>query len=156
MNKDQSGFVERFGRYYEEMGGARTAGRMLGWLMICDPPERTAADLVDDLGVSTGSVSTVTRALASVGLVERITFPGERSSYYRLREHAWLEAMNARMTGIKELRHMALAARTLVGNDRQDRVEDLVTVTDFFLERWPRLMDDLHEVVAQRTGAHHE
>lgn len=156
MNSEQSEFVEAFGRFYESFSGARTAGRMLGWLMICDPPERTAAELVDDLGVSTGSVSTVARALASVGLLERTTFPGKRSSYYRLREHAWLEAMNARMAGINELRRMALAARSLMGDDRPDRVEDLVTVTDFFLERWPRLMNDLYEVVTESTGAHHE
>ena len=156
MNSQQAEFVEAFGRFYESFSGARTAGRMLGWLMICEPPERTAAELVEDLGVSTGSVSTVARALTSVGLLERTTFPGKRSSYYRLREHAWLQAMNARMTGITELRQMALAARSLMGDDRPDRVEDLIAVTDFFMERWPRLMDDLYEVVSESTGAHQE
>jgi len=64
--------------------------------------------------------------------------------------------MNARMAGITELRQMALSAGELIDDDRTDRVEDLLTVTDFFLERWPRLMDDLYEVVAEPTGAHHE
>lgn len=156
MNSQQAEFVETFGRYYESFSGARTAGRLLAWLMICDPPERTAAELVEDLGVSTGSVSTVTRSLTSVGLLERTTFPGERSSYFRLRTHAWLEAMNARMAGIAELRQMALAAQRLIGEDRPDRVEELITVTDFFMERWPRLMNDLYEVVSESTGAQHE
>ena len=60
------------------------------------------------------------------------------------------------MAGITELRQMALSAGELIDDDRTDRVEDLLTVTDFFLERWPRLMDDLYEVVAEPTGAHHE
>ncbi len=153
MNDEQAGFVEAFGRFYESFGAARTAGRMLAWLMICEPPEKTAAELVEELGVSTGSVSTVTRALTSVGLLERTTFPGRRASYYRLREHAWVQAMDARMAGIKELRQLALSARTVAGATRPDRIEDLVTVTEFFIDRWPRIMDDLHEVVSQPTGA---
>ena len=64
--------------------------------------------------------------------------------------------MNARMAGITELGQMALSAGELIDDDRTDRVEDFLTVTDFFLERWPRLMDDLYEVVAEPTGAHHE
>ena len=153
MNDEQAAFVEAFGRFYEAFGAARTAGRMLGWLMICEPPEKTAAELVDELGVSTGSVSTVTRALTSVQLLERTTFPGKRAAYYRLRDHAWVQAMDARMAGIKELQQLAHMARSVSGETRPDRIEDLVTVTDFFLERWPQLMDDLHEVVSTPTGA---
>ena len=34
-------YVEDFGLYFEQFGLARTAGRMLGWLLVCDPPHQT-------------------------------------------------------------------------------------------------------------------
>lgn len=153
MNDEQSGFVEAFGRYYESYAGARTAGRMLAWLMICDPPHKTAAELVEELQVSAGSVSTIARQLSTVGLIERTTFSGERASYYRLREHAWLQAMDMRMHGIRELHDLAIAGRRVESSNRPDRVEELIHVTEFFLERWPRLMDELHESMPVSTGA---
>ena len=38
---DQAGerqFAEEVGRVFEQFGIARMAGRLLGWLLICDPP----------------------------------------------------------------------------------------------------------------------
>jgi hypothetical protein len=153
MNERQQEFVEAFGRYYESHAGARTAGRMLAWLMICDPPHKTAAELVDELGVSAGSVSTIARQLTTVGLMERITFPGERASYHRLREHAWVQAMDMRMNGLRELHGLAMTGRHVESSDRPDRVEELIHVTEFLIERWPRLMDELGESMTTETGA---
>ena len=77
MNEQQ--FTEDFGLFFEHLGVPRMAGRILAWLLICDPPEQTMQDLVDALGASKSSISTMTRLLMNFGLIERLSLPGERA-----------------------------------------------------------------------------
>lgn len=111
--------------------------------MICDPPHRSAAELAAELTLSAGSVSTQTTALEKVGFLERITFPGDRVSYYRMPPNVWLEQMEAEADRVRELRNMAAAAADVMPAERRDRVEDLDRVAAFFLERWPALLEEL-------------
>jgi DNA-binding transcriptional regulator GbsR (MarR family) len=140
----QHDFIERVGRWWE-MVGSRSAGRILGWLMICEPSQRSAAELVDDLKLSSGSVSTQTSVLERVGLVERVTFAGDRVSYYRLPPNVWLELMKLEMVRMREMRELAAAAADVIPTERPDRVEDLDRVTAFFMERWPELIEELSD-----------
>jgi hypothetical protein len=39
--EEEREFIERSGLFYEAAGGPRTAGRILGWLLICDPPHQS-------------------------------------------------------------------------------------------------------------------
>lgn len=144
-SKPEIEYVERFGRFWETSGGTRTAGRIVGWLMICDPPHQSATDLVDALGASTGSVSTLTRQLIELQMVERVTFPSDRASYYRLRDHVWVNLIEQKMDGLRELADLAAQGRKLLPDQRTDRVEELADVIDFFLMEWPDLVDRLRE-----------
>ncbi len=125
---------------------------ILGWLMICEPAHQSSAGLVEALKISAGSVSTQTRLLERIGLVERITFPGDRITYFQLRPHVWLQIMWSEQQRIEEMRDIAEAARSVMPVQRPDRVEDLGRVAEFFLERWPDLMDGLTEHL-QKEGA---
>lgn len=140
---EQSAFVERVGRWWEAVSGSRTAGQILGWLMICEPAHQSAAGLSEALRISAGSVSTQTRVLEQVGLLERITFPGDRVTYYQLRPHVWHELMWSEQQRIEEMKALADEARSLIPDTRPDRVTDLGRMAEFFLERWPDLMADL-------------
>jgi DNA-binding transcriptional regulator GbsR (MarR family) len=59
------------------------AGRVLGALLLAEPPEMSSAQLAEFLGVSAGSVSTATRELIRPGVAVRIRLPGERQDYFR-------------------------------------------------------------------------
>lgn len=78
-------FAEEVAVTFERFGLARGAGRLLGWLLICDPARQSTADLVAGLGVSKASVSTATRLLTSLGLVHRVVVPGDRSDYFEIK-----------------------------------------------------------------------
>src|ERR687888_775303 len=83
-------FVEELGVYFElEAGTPRMIGRTLGWLLVCDPPEQSAADLAELLQASKGSISTATRVLLRMGFIERVRFRGERFDRFRARPEAW-------------------------------------------------------------------
>jgi DNA-binding transcriptional regulator GbsR (MarR family) len=81
--EEERRFAEELGSYWQDAGGTRMAGRVLGALLLADPPGMSSADLVAFLGISAGSVSTATRELVRPGLAERVRIPGERQDYFR-------------------------------------------------------------------------
>lgn len=145
MNGEVAAYVEQVGRFWEGIIGSRVAGRILGWLMICDPPAQSAADLMEALDVSAGSVSTQVRTLQSLGLVERVTFPGDRVSYFQMPDQAWTKVMDKEAEQLEAMRALAAQGEKLAPASRPDRVRDLGIVADFFHERWPALMEELSE-----------
>jgi hypothetical protein len=85
-------FAEEVGRVFEQLGVPRMAGRILGWLLICDPPRQSSADLGRALGASKGAISTATRILESWGLLRRIAVPGERGDFFEMSPDAFNRA----------------------------------------------------------------
>lgn len=146
----QDEYVEKVGRWWEQVG-SRTAGRILGWLMICEPPHRSAPQLANELKVSAGSISTQTTTLERIGFIERVTFPGDRASYYQLRPNVWVELMQSDEGRIEQLMSLADAASDILPTARPDRVTDLGRVASFFLKEWPGLMTRLSEYMDMDT-----
>ncbi|GAA1550033.1 GbsR/MarR family transcriptional regulator [Brevibacterium picturae] len=140
-------FVEQFGLFFERAGGTRTAGRMFGWLLICDPPHQSISELTDALQVSKGSVSTVARGMEEAGFLERVPQPGSRQHYYRIKAEGWTAIVRARMGFLSAGSDLARRGLEVVGPDsrRQQRLRDWGGFLDFMAEeineithRWER------------------
>lgn len=86
-------FTEELGLFFEHYGLSRSSGRILGWLLICQPPHQSAGDLAEALELSKGSISTNIRLLVQVGMVERLRLTGHPRDYYRIRPGIWTELM---------------------------------------------------------------
>ncbi|HEV2980499.1 MAG TPA: MarR family transcriptional regulator [Solirubrobacteraceae bacterium] len=85
-------FIEELGMQFElEAGAPRMVGRVLAWLLVCEPPEQSAAELAERLQASKGSISTSTRLLLRLGLIERVRLRGERFDRFIARPQAWDE-----------------------------------------------------------------
>ena len=82
MTESESAFVEEMGQALASYGMTPMAGRMWGWLLICEPPEQTAAELADALKASRGSISGTARMLANAGMIRRTTRRGDRREYF--------------------------------------------------------------------------
>jgi hypothetical protein len=82
MTPGESEFVEEMGQFLASLGMTPMAGRMWGWLLICEPAEQTAAEIADALQASRGAISGTARLLANAGLVRRSTRPGDRKEYF--------------------------------------------------------------------------
>jgi len=82
-------FVEDISLYFEQMGLPRTAGRVLGVLLISDPPAQSLTDLCALLAASKSSVSTTTRLLVEMDLIERAPSPMPRQVYFQFRPGGW-------------------------------------------------------------------
>jgi len=129
-------FAEEVGMICEGLGMPRMVGRVLGWLLICEPPRQSSADLIRALGVSKGSISTATRLLESSGLLRRIAVPGTRGDVFELKPMAFTQAVNpARLSIFRELMDQGL---NVLGEDANSpRGERLRETRDFyaFVER---------------------
>ena len=135
-------YVEDFGLYFEQFGLARTAGRMLGWLLVCDPPHQTMDELVEVLQVSKSSISTTSRMLMYIGLVSKVSFPGERKDYYRISENAWVQGWEAKNNQTTEMKLMAVRGLNLLPEDDSERRERLQEMHDLYAF----LEEELHKL----------
>ncbi len=100
-------FGERLGRFFENNGLPRVAGRVLGHLLTCDPGEQTFEQIVSATGASRSTVSVATRLLMQLELVERFGVRGERRDRYRLREDAWTAMLKQDVSAAAQLRSLA-------------------------------------------------
>src|ERR1700689_390162 len=88
--KEIQDWVERVAAAFaEHFGLPPITGRILGWLLICDPPEQSAGEIADAIGASRASLTTSMRLLTSGDLVRRSHRPGERTTWYRIDDDAW-------------------------------------------------------------------
>ena len=130
-------YVEEVALGFERQGLFRMAGRVLGWLLICDPPEQTFNQLAQVLQASKGSISAAMKFLVPAGLVERISRPGDRRDYYRCRPGAWAELARDQSRLYDEFRKLAQRGLELLGDAPAARWARLQDMHDFYawLER---------------------
>ena len=137
-------FIEDAGICYEEMGLPRMAGRIFGWLLVCEPPHQCAEDLASVVEASKGSISSMTRLLVQFGLIERIGLPGKRGIYYRVKPGAWSEHLKGRLSHLGAVRELAERGLDLLKEGAPESGQRLIELRDFhaFLEREiPALLD---------------
>jgi DNA-binding transcriptional regulator GbsR (MarR family) len=122
----------------------RGAGRILGWLLVCDPPLQSSDDLAAALQASAGAVSTNTRMLVTAGLVERTGVPGDRRAWFRIRPDAWSGLVEAQQQQVATLTRIARRGVALLGDEpeeRGDRVAALADLAEFWQEQYPALLE---------------
>jgi DNA-binding transcriptional regulator GbsR (MarR family) len=86
LARDSAGahqFIERLGRLAEGEGLPRTAGRMMGALIL-SPTPLGIDELANRLKVSRASISTNSRLLQSLSIASLVDRPGSRRDYLRI------------------------------------------------------------------------
>lgn len=129
-------YAEEFGLLFGNFGFPRMAGRILGWLLICDPPRQSSADLARALGASKGAISTGTRMLLNSRLIDRVGVPGERGHFFEVRPESFTEAHDQIGT-FKLFSGLMDKGLAILGEERSPRAERLRVTRDLyrFLER---------------------
>jgi DNA-binding transcriptional regulator GbsR (MarR family) len=149
---DERQFSEEAGRVFEQFGVSRMAGRILGWLLICDPPRQSSGELGAALGASKGSISMATRLLESYGLARRVAVPGARGDFFEITPDAFTRAHDQIGTArvFRQLMEVGLA---VLGDQDSPRAERLRETRDLyaFMEReLPGLMERFRTEYAAR------
>lgn len=155
MNDQQAQFVEAFGQMLSQQGLPRMAGRMWAWLLICDPPQQTAAQLADELHASRGSISDMARLLATAGLISRTRRPGDRREYFSVPTGAVRRLMQGRLPGVIAMRQLADEGLELLADRSatdQARLQEVRDVYAFFERELPALLEQFEAETSQRTN----
>ncbi|ROS41403.1 GbsR/MarR family transcriptional regulator [Amycolatopsis thermoflava] len=114
-------WVERVATFcVEEWALPPITGRILGLLMICDPPERSAGEIAEAIQASRASLTSNMRFLATIGLIRKVRVPGDRTTYYRIEDDAWHKVVQRKLDGLSAFDDIADEGMALASGNGLD------------------------------------
>ncbi|MGD7705927.1 GbsR/MarR family transcriptional regulator [Microlunatus sp. Y2014] len=152
--EDELAYVDKVANFFVAEGLPLIPGRVIGWLLISDPPEQTPAQLAAALGVSRSSISSALKLLTPSGLVEGTRRPGDRHEYLRIAPDGWsrmLERRYAYTTAFREITEQGLELLGDAEAERRERLEHVVDLYRFLELELPALLERWR---TQRTEGH--
>ena len=138
-------FVEQMGGYFESNGLTRLAGRLLGWLLVCDPERQSSEELAVALNASSGGISTNGRLLIQFGFIERLAVAGDRRTYFRWRPNAFAAGERQRIRTMADMTAMADAGlRAMRGSspERTRRLKEMRTLSSYMAKVLTEALDE--------------
>jgi hypothetical protein len=144
MDDRQAHFVEGVGQMLMGQGLPRMSGRIWAWLLICEPPQQTAAQLAQELQASRGSISDSARLLTSAGLISRTTRPGDRREYFSVPPGAVRTLMQGRLPGVIAMRRLMDEGLAIMADrpaDERARLQEVRDVYAFFERELPAMLE---------------
>ena len=146
-NADELAFTDRMADFYaREYGFPPVAGRVLGYLLICQPPEQTIAELSEALLASRTAITGAVALLASHHAVRRTRSAGQRMDHVALDPRA-LDPKGFAAATYQEQATLAREALALLEDGRSVRrsmLEEGAAFYDFLAERMPALLAEWH------------
>lgn len=152
LSSDDHRFIEAVGLHFEDEGIPRIGGRLLGLLILADRP-LSLGHIAELLRVSPASVSTNVRQFHARGLVEEVSYPGDRRHYYTFSDSAWEHQFQATMGALAnagKIFRNGLARLGVEEHARRRRMREAIEFFDFFhnvvesaLEHWRERSKDL-------------
>ncbi len=139
--------MESAGLYFERLGLSRTAGRVIGSLLIDPGDSADAPGLCESLGVAKSSMSVALGQLERVGLVERFRPPRARRDHYRLADDVFGRAFRAKMAEFTAFTQLAEQGLSVVGDNPRGkaRLELMRDMYAFMGREFPKLLDRWEE-----------
>jgi DNA-binding transcriptional regulator GbsR (MarR family) len=129
---EQKHFIEDISLYFEQMGLPRMAGRVLGVLLISDPPRQSLNDLCEVLQASKSALSTNTRLLTEMGLIERVPSSKPREVAFQFKPGGWVTFMRMRLRLMASLHQIAEQGLQLLKGEPPALRERLQEAHDMF------------------------
>jgi DNA-binding transcriptional regulator GbsR (MarR family) len=143
-------FIEDISLYFEQMGLPRMAGRVLGVLLISDPPQQSLNDLCGVLQASKSALSTTTRLLTETGLIERVPSSRPREVAFKFKPGGWVTFMRMRLRLMASLHQIAEQGLELLKDEPPDLRERLQEAHDMFSQIEDQLPALLRRIERER------
>jgi DNA-binding transcriptional regulator GbsR (MarR family) len=136
-------FMESMGMYFESFGIPRIGGRILGLLLIAHEP-LTAERIASILKVSRASISTNFRILLTSGLAEKVTYPGDRTTYFIFPQTGLEKTLLVEIQGISTLKRLVQQGLDALpaGDSARARMQEMVAWTDFLVKHYQKALAD--------------
>ncbi|MFH5208673.1 GbsR/MarR family transcriptional regulator [Antrihabitans spumae] len=151
-------FADHVGRFYaRQYGFPPMAGRLLGYLFVCEPAAQTIDELSDALLASRSAITGAVKMLESFNIVRRDRAAGERVDRVTIDPES-RQPQNFDSAIHKE--HAALFREGLAllsdsAPERRAPLEETIALAEFLGERLPELRDEwlVRRENLRRTGA---
>jgi len=153
MILEEKHFIEDIGLFFEQMGLPRMAGKILGVLLISDPPAQSITDIAMSLNASKSSISIMARLLVERGLIERVASPVPRRDYYRFKPGGWILYLRSWLELMSALHQITERGMNLIRQRKGTEDERLMEAHDLFslLEnKFPTLLSTLEKERRER------
>lgn len=147
--------AERLALTLAQGGMQKTTARVMTALLYSPRDAMTAADLCEQLSISSGAVSIAVKQLIPIGLVERVPAPGSRRDHYRFRPGAWANLMsqqNAALATMREAAQEGIAAAD-DGSATAERLEEMQDFYTYMSEQLLPLIDKWRQQYAAKHPA---
>lgn len=141
-------FIEDIGLFFEQAGMPRMAGRILGVLLICNPPAQSIGEIAEKLKASKSSVSIMARMLVENGLVERAASPLPRRDYYQFKPGGWVVYMRQWLELMSELHSITERGLELIQDmppEFKVRLQEAHDIFSLLEENLPALLEKLDQ-----------
>jgi DNA-binding MarR family transcriptional regulator len=136
---------DHVGRFYaERYGFPPVAGRLIGYLYVCEPAQQSINDIADFLLTSRSAINNAVKMLATQKLIHRSRPAGTRADLIGLNPLGW-ENMGFDRTEYLQMASLAREGLELLGNaspERRQALEVVVSLNEFLAERLPQLYEE--------------
>jgi len=141
LDPELARFVESMGMYFESYGIPRIGGRILGLLLIAHEP-LSAERIASILKVSRASVSTNFRILLTSGLAEKLTYPGDRTTYFVFPETGLEKTLLVEIQGIGALKRLVEQGLNALpdGDSARSRMHEMADWADFLVKLYQKAL----------------
>ncbi|MEU6662539.1 MarR family transcriptional regulator [Streptomyces sp. NPDC046821] len=139
--------AERLALTLAQGGMQKTTARVMTALLFSPQEAMTAADLCEELQISSGAVSGAVKQLIPIGMIERVPAPGSRRDHYRFRDHAWATLMgsqNAMLTVMGDAAGEGLKAAA-ENTATEHRLREMQDFYGFMQTRMAALIEEWRE-----------
>jgi len=143
---EETHFIEDIGLYFERLGLPRMAGRILGVLLISDPPAQSITEIGEKLNASKSSISIMARLLIESGLIEKVPSPIPRRDYFKFKTGGWILYMQQwfeLMSGLHKITERGIALLNEKPADLKSRLMEAHDLFSYLEEHFPLLLEKL-------------
>jgi DNA-binding transcriptional regulator GbsR (MarR family) len=138
-------FADHLGRFYaRRYGFPPMVGRVLGYLLVCEPPDQTIAELSDALLASRSAVTGALAVLERIHAVQRSRAAGERMDRVRV-DFVSAQARGFDVSEYQELADLAREGLDVLRDaspERRAAVMEMAAFADWLVERIRALQDE--------------
>lgn len=153
---EQLTFADHVGRFYvQETNAPPVAGRLLGYLGVCQPAALSVNELAEALLVSRSAITQSVVLLEGRGLVERSRARGDRVDRISARFDRLVAGQDYDPESYLNTAALLRRGVALLPDDddsgRREALEEFASLYDFLAERMPKLKE---EWLAHRAQLH--
>jgi DNA-binding transcriptional regulator GbsR (MarR family) len=126
-----SGFIEHIGLSAENDGLPKIAGRIMGFFVLFGGPT-SFSEIATRLQVSRASISNTVKLLLALGVIERVSLPGDRQDYYQLSDKPYLKLMQGHLERTSGVKKVVSATKSQLADEPEDLQRRLAEMESFY------------------------